>query len=304
MNNLRTIKILNIVFLVITICMAVIFLKFIGESSSEDYLKSFSSYIKKEKINEILYEKSTQYLTVKRESVTVKVRNQFDLIDQIYIKNDILYFEKNNDLMLSWINDFTQGSKLKEELSKIKIIANKVEEVSINNKAKIESYYSKFYPYYVSFCDFSYNISLFDKGVKCPAGNNISLKINTLDKKYELGIDDYPDWSLIFTNYISFSDKKVEEEINKFKETAKEYNGKFYIENSGIVAIIDKNSILYSDGIKKKTIRNITSEVVVIKKDNKEYIEDLRDDTISYVKYENSDSFNEDIEYIMNNLIN
>ena len=304
MNNLRTMKILNIVFLIITICMALTFLKFIGANNSEEYFKSFSTYIKKEGLNEIYYDKEHKSLEIKKNNIKVIVRKEFDLISQIYIKEDVLYFEKDNDLIARWINDFTYGSKLKEDLSAIKIIANQIEEVEINNKIQIESYFTKFYPYYVDFCDFTYNISLFNKDSKCPFENNVRLKINTVDKDYELVIDNYADWSLIFKNYINFSDKKVEEEVNKFKETAKAYNGKFYIENSGIISIIDKDNILYSNGILKKTKKDITTEVLVIKKDNKEYIEDLRDETVSYLKYKDIDSFNDDLKYIIDNLIN
>lgn len=304
MNNLKIIKILNIVFVIITVCMALTFLKFIGASSSEEYFKSFSTYIEKEGINEIYYDKKNKSLEIKKKNIKVIVKKEFNLINQIYIKKDVLYFEKDNDLLTLWINDFTYGSKLKEDLSVIKVIANKIEEVEINNKAQIESYLTKFYPYYVEFCDFEYKISLFNKELKCPFENNVKLKINTVDKDYELVIDNYADWSLIFKNYINFSDEKVTEEINKFNETAKYYNGKDYIENSGIISIIDKNNILYSNGMIKKTKKDITTEILVIKKDNKEYIEDLKEETKSYLKYKDMNSLDEDLKYIIDNLIN
>lgn len=285
---------------------AVIFIYtiFLGSVASDNYFRSFTSYMKKDGVSELKYDNSTNILEIKRNGIKLITKKEFKLISQIKQNDNDQYFFLflKDDFFNKNLNALTQGDILKKELSELKVLFNKMEDLEITNKIKLEEYYGKLYPYNVNTCDFNYEVSLFEKSLNCQVETNIMLHINSVNKTYELVIDNYSDWDLIFKNYIDFNSNKIFDKIKEYKETSLTYNNKSFFDNSGIVKIIDKNNIIYKDGSIKKTTKDINTEMLILRESNKEYIENIEDKSILYLKYKTIKSLDNDLDYIKEQL--
>lgn len=190
-----------------------------NEQMNKEYIISLNKYLKDNGVKNLVYNNNSNQINVYKNSINIKEKYSLDYITEIQFnyKNEennlnIDYFIKfdNNKKI---IDNFLFGYFLKKDVANIKILLNKIEGLEIDNQILIEKYYKEFYPYNVKICDFSYEIREDNNFKECDYENNVSLEINSKNKKYKILIDNYNNWDLIYSNYFRFSEKGIIEKI-------------------------------------------------------------------------------------------
>ncbi len=207
-----------LVFFILTIFSGFYFYKE-NEKMNKEYIISLNKYLKDNGVKNLVYNKSSNQINVYKNSINIKesyssyniTEIQFNLEkeEKNFNVDEFIKFDKNKRI----IDNFLFGYYLKKDVANIKILLNKIEGLEIDNQNLIEKYYKEFYPYNVKICDFSYEIREDNKFKDCDYENNVSLEINSKNKKYKILIDNYSNWDLIYSNYFKFNEKGIIEKI-------------------------------------------------------------------------------------------
>ena len=190
-----------------------------NEKMNKEYIISLNNYLKDNGVKNLVYNKGSNQINVYKNSINIKESYSMYHITEIQFNlekeeknfniDEFIKFDKNKRI----IDNFLFGYYLKKDVANIKILLNKIEGIEIDNQNLIEKYYKEFYPYNVKICDFSYEIREDNKFKDCDYENNVSLEINSKNKKYKILIDNYSNWDLIYSNYFKFSEKGIIEKI-------------------------------------------------------------------------------------------
>lgn len=217
LKKYRIIKYLNLFILILIILSISMYFKIYVDENSNKYIKSFSSYLKKENVSLIEYKNKN--IKIEKENITIKSYKDFNLIEKISFDN-ILVIEKNNDILNNIYDYITIGLLVKSNVSEIKTMLNKIQSVEIDNISKMDGYYKDYYPYYVRVCDFKIKVSINKFNYECDIEDNFNLTIDSNNKKYKLIIDNYTEWDKIVDNYMKINSVSI---FNKIEDQKKAF---------------------------------------------------------------------------------
>lgn len=192
----------------------------------------------------------------------------------------------------------------------IRVIRQKVIELDNTfqtNKEFLLSYGEKVYPYNINICDTNYEITLF--GLKnCAQPNKIQALIDSKTNVVSLIINLYPDWqSFKIEEYMNYFKNGIETKLKDYKEMSSlikdEYIDKLYKKN--IIEINkDDNQIKVINNhevIEKKTVKQLSFDLLVDRKDIDKYIDkDFDNDIDVYILTSSElEDIKKDLTYLM-----
>lgn len=281
---------------IITIILSFSLMFYLGHENS---IKPFESYMEENHVTVNWNEKDDK-LMMKKGNVAFNQIKDFSYIKTIKTTESGVSIELNDTIFNKLYNYIMFGYPLKDELASIKVISNNMDDISITTQEFLTSYYKDFYPYNVTLCGVSNYINIRKSLTSCEKDSRVILNIDSKRKINNIVLDYYQDWDGVASRFMTYNKNGILNKIEEFKTESQKVKEN-YLDDLNRLKIkeIYPPNIVIINGIHMKTKRPLTSELIIIADNKKEYIEkDLIEENI-YINYENKDKFYEDINYII-----
>lgn len=281
---------------IITIVLSFSLMFYLGHENS---IKPFESYMKENHVT-INWNEKDDKLMMKKGNVTFNQIKDFSYIKTIKTTDTGVSVELNDTIFNKLYNYIMFGYPLKDELATIKVISNNMDDINITTQEFLTSYYKDFYPYNVTLCGIGNYINLRKSLTNCEKDSRVILNIDSKRKTNNILLDYYQDWDGVASRFMTYNKNGILNKIEEFKIESQKVKEN-HLDNLNRLKITEiyPPNIVVINGKHMKTKRNLTSELIIIADNKKEYIEkDLLEENI-YINYENKDKFYEDINYIL-----
>lgn len=302
MNNVT-----NIIIFILSIIVLYFFIINYGEKETDRNAISLGAFLSKYNTN-LEWNDTDKILKLKKidesgNSIEIMSITEFDSLTSINFNKEGLTAKLNNKAVNSLMLSYPLSGDIKDIRQKVIELDNSFQ----TNKEFLLSYGEKVYPYNINICDTNYEVTLF--GLKnCNQPNKIQALLDSKTNSISLVINLYPDWQdFRIEEYMNYFKHGIETKVKNYTEISKiikdKYINELYRDNivsinkdNGKIKIINDNRI-----IKKKTIKDLSFDLLVDRKEIDKYIDkDFSNDIDVYILTNNElDDVEKDLNYII-----